>query len=66
MYPAFVRSLKRKSYASTPKVKKSKETAHFVDIKSFMLRDALRGVLHDVPGDQYYGGQSLGKHPFIA
>ena len=33
-----------------PKDKKSKETTYFVDVKSFMLRDALREVLHDVPG----------------
>ncbi|KAH6664637.1 hypothetical protein B0J14DRAFT_493413 [Halenospora varia] len=30
--------------------KKSKETTHFIDIKSFMLRDALRKVLHEVSG----------------
>ncbi|KAH8593857.1 hypothetical protein B0O99DRAFT_688291 [Bisporella sp. PMI_857] len=30
--------------------KKSKETTHFIDIKSFMLRDALKKVLHEVSG----------------
>jgi hypothetical protein len=33
-----------------PKNKKTKEITYLIDVRSFMLRDALRGVLHDVPG----------------